>query len=80
VIGPDVPMLPKWLESPTYVPVIVALPGATPVKDTVQLPADNVQLAPTVPTPVFDEVKLTDPVGVLEVMLRSVTLTVQVID
>jgi len=62
VIGPDVPMLPKWLESPTYVPVIVALPGATPVKDTVQLPADNVQLAPTVPTPVFDEVKLTDPV------------------
>src|SRR5437899_9890772 len=32
--APEVPELPLWLESPEYVPVTVAFPGATPVTVT----------------------------------------------
>src|SRR6266571_5906648 len=59
-------------------PVTVALPTPTPVKVTEQLPEDRVQLVPIVPTAVFDDVKLTEPVGVFEVTLRSVTVAVHV--
>jgi hypothetical protein len=62
--------------------VAVAVPTATPVKLTVHLvrPAavDKVQLVPTVPTPVFDETKLTLPVGALAGTVVSATVTVQV--
>ena len=56
----------------------VALPAAEPVKVTVQLPADNVQLAALrEPAPV--DVKLTLPVGVIAVLTSvSVTVAVQV--
>ena len=54
------------------------MPAATPVKVVVQWPDDSVQLAPTVPTAVFDEVKLTVPVGVLEAVVVSVTVAVHV--
>jgi hypothetical protein len=57
--------------------VTVALPEATPVKVTEQLPAVNIQLAPTVPTAVFDDVKLTEPVGVFAAFVVSVTVAVQ---
>src|SRR2546427_12705399 len=41
-----------------YVPLTVAEPGATPVNAAVQVPdAPSVQLAATVPTAVFDDVK-----------------------
>jgi hypothetical protein len=62
------------------VPVTVAVPTATLVKVTEQLAvvADKGQLAPTVPTAVFDGVKLTEPVGVLEAVVVSVTEAVQV--
>ncbi len=56
----------------------VAVPTATPVKATVHLPDDKMQLAPTVPTVVSDDVKLTVPVGVLDAVVVSVTVTVQV--
>ncbi len=56
----------------------VALPGATPVKLTEQLPTVRAQLAPTVPTAVFDETKVTVPVAVLAAFVRSVTVAVQV--
>lgn len=56
----------------------VAVPEATPVKMTVHLPALSVQLEPTVPTAVFEEVKLTLPVGTLEAVVVSVTVAVQV--
>ena len=59
-------------------PVTVALPGATPVKATLQLPDTKVQLAATVPTAVFDDVKLTVPVGVFAGVVVSVTVAVQV--
>ncbi len=55
----------------------VAVPTATPVKVTEHLPADKVQLAPTVPTAVFDDVKLTEPVGVLAAFVVSATVAVQ---
>jgi hypothetical protein len=48
------------------------------VKVTEQLPEDNVQLAPIVPAAVFDDVKLTVPVGVLAELDVSVTVAVQV--
>jgi len=54
------------------------LPGARPVKVTEQLPETKLQLAPTVPAAGFDAVKLTVPVGVLEVEFRSVTVAVHV--
>jgi len=38
----------------------------------------RVQLAPTVPTAVFDDAKLTVPDGILDVELRSETVAVQV--
>ncbi len=56
----------------------VAVPGKTPVKVTVQLPAVKPQLAPTVPTAVLDDVKVTEPVGVLAAFVVSVTVAVQV--
>jgi len=68
------------------VPVTVAVPEAVvpAVNVTVQLAtpvvavADKVQLAPTVPTAVLDETKLTMPVGVVGVVKVSVTVAVQV--
>jgi hypothetical protein len=61
--------------------VTVAVPTATPVKVTEQLvtPAvvDKVQLAPTVPTEVFDDVNITEPVGVFAAFVVSVTVAVQ---
>jgi len=60
------------------VPVTVALPGATPVKATLQLPDTKVQLAATVPTAVFDDVKLTVPVAILAAFVVSVTVAVHV--
>ena len=54
----------------------VAVPGATPVKVTVQLPDVKRQLATTVPTAVFDDVKLTVPVGVFAGVAVSVTVAV----
>jgi hypothetical protein len=60
------------------VPVVVKLPAATPVIVTVQVPVEpSAQLAPTVPMVVSDEVKLTDPVGMLAVSVVSETVTVQ---
>ncbi len=57
----------------------VAVPAATPVKLTEQLPvADRMQLAPTVPTAVLDETKLTEPDGVFAATVVSVTVAVQV--
>lgn len=50
----------------------------TPAKETVHLPKDKVQLAPTVPTAVLDEVKLTLPPGVFAGVVVSVTVAVQV--
>jgi len=63
--------------SPPYVPVTVAVPTATPVKVTVHLPDDKVQLAPTVPTDVFEDTKLTVPLGVFDADVVSVTVAVQ---
>jgi hypothetical protein len=60
------------------VPVTVKLPPATPVTVTEQLPVKSrVQLAPTVPTVVSDEVKLTVPDGIFDGVVVSDTLTVQ---
>ena len=56
----------------------VAVPAATPVNVAVQCPDDSVQLIVTVPTAVFDEVKPTAPVGVLEAVVVSVTVAVHV--
>jgi len=60
------------------VPVTVAVPTATPVKVTEHVPEVRMQLAPTVPTAVFEEVKLAVPVGVLDGVVVSATVTVQV--
>ena len=78
VIVPEVPELPLWDESPLYVPVTVAVPGETPVNAAVQLPDTRAQLAATVPTAVFDDVKVTLPVGVLAGVVVSDTVAVQV--
>jgi len=59
-------------------PVTVAVPAATPVNVTVHIPEDRLQLAPTVPTAVFDDVKVTVPVGVLDGVVASLTVAVQV--
>ena len=56
----------------------VAVPIATPVKVVAHFPEDRVQLAPTVPTAVSEDVKLTVPVGVFEAVVVSVTVAVQV--
>jgi hypothetical protein len=59
--------------------VTVAVPAPWGVKVTEQVPVeDRLQLAPTTPTEVFDDVKLTLPVGVLEAFVVSVTVAVQV--
>jgi hypothetical protein len=60
------------------VPVTVAVPTATPVNVTVHLPDDKVQLAPTVPTEVFEDTKLTVPPGVFDAVVVSATVAVQV--
>lgn len=83
VIVPEVPVLPlcpgEGLVSPLYVPLTVAVPGATPVNMTVQLPeVVRVQLAPTVPTAVLEDVKVTVPVGVFVEVVVSVTVALQV--
>lgn len=59
-------------------PVTVAEPGETPVKDTLQLPLTRGQLAPTVPTELAEDVKVTVPVGVFAALVVSVTVAVQV--
>ena len=60
-------------------PETVAVPADTPVKATVQVPdTPRAQLAPTVPTAVFDDVKLTVPDGVFAALVVSVTVAVQV--
>jgi len=64
--------------SPPYVPVTVAVPMAVPVKVTVQLPDERLQLDPlNEPVPV--DVKVTAPDGVVpEPVSVSATVTVQV--
>ncbi len=47
------------------------------MKVTVQLPDVKEQLAPTVPTAVFDDVKVTEPVAVLAAFVVSVTVALQ---
>jgi len=59
------------------VPVTVKEPDATPVTVAVQLPPDNAQLAPTVPTAVSDEERLTLPDGVFAGFVVSATVRVQ---
>lgn len=58
------------------------MPDATPVRLTEQLVTlavvDKEQLAATVPTAVFDETKLTLPVGALAGVVVSATVAVQV--
>ncbi len=62
-----------------YVPVTVAVPGASPVNVTEQLPDTKVQLLGLrEPTVAFDTVKLTVPVGVFDGVVVSVTVAVQV--
>ena len=56
----------------------MAVPAATPVNVTVHAPEARVQLALTVPTAVFDDVKVKVPVGVLEGVVPSLTVAVQV--
>jgi hypothetical protein len=58
--------------------VTVAVPGATPVKIALQLPALKMQLAATVPTAVFDDVNVTLPVAVREAVVVSDTVAVHV--
>jgi hypothetical protein len=60
------------------VPVTEAVPRATPVNVTEQLPDTRTQLAPTVPTGVSDETKLTAPVGVFAAFVISVTVAAQI--
>ncbi len=59
-------------------PVTVAVPVATPVKATEQVPDTRVQLAATVPTAVFEDTKVTVPVGVFAGVVVSETVAVQV--
>lgn len=57
----------------------MAVPAETPVKVTEQLPVrDRVQGAPTVPTAVADETKVTVPLGILVGTVASVTVAVHV--
>ena len=56
----------------------IAEPGATAVKMTEQLPDTRLQLAPTVTTAIFDEVKLTVAVGVFAGVVVSETEAIQV--
>ena len=55
----------------------VAVPAAPAANSAVQVPADRVQLAATVPAEGFDEVKLTVPVGVFEEVVVSGTVAIQ---
>jgi hypothetical protein len=48
------------------------------VEVTEQLPDSNAQLAPTVRSGVLEETKATEPVGILEAFVVSVTVAVQV--
>jgi hypothetical protein len=56
----------------------VAVPAATPVNFAVHMPDESVQLAATVPAAVFEDVKVTVPVGMLEGVVVSVTVAVHV--
>ena len=58
--------------------MIVAVPATTAVNVTEHVPDVNVQLAPTVPTAVLDEVKLTLPPGTLCAFVVSATATAHV--
>lgn len=58
-------------------PVTVAVPVATPVKATEQVPDVRVQLAATVPTAVFEDTKVTVPVGVFAGVVVSETVAAQ---
>ena len=53
-------------------------PAATPVSVTEQVPATNAQLAPTVPTRVFVEARLSIPPGILPAVVVSATVTTHV--
>jgi hypothetical protein len=81
VIVVTVLVLPLCVESPLYEAVIDPDPILVPVKMTEQLPADD-KLQPLAlrEPPVVPAVnaKLTVPVGVFEVVLRSVTVTTTV--
>ncbi len=58
---------------------MVVLPEVRPVNVTGQLPADDkMQLAPTVPTTVLDETKLTVPDGILAAFVVSATVAVMI--
>ena len=54
------------------------MPVVTPVNVVVHLPDSRVQLGATVPIAMSDDVKLTEPVGVLEAVVVSATFAVQV--
>jgi hypothetical protein len=60
------------------VPVILVVPAAAGAKSAVHLSFDKVQLEAMVPTPGFDDVKLTVPVGVFEALVVSGTVAVQI--
>lgn len=81
VIVVTVLVLPLCVESPLYEAVIDPDPTLVPVKMTEQLPAaDKLQLLALREPPVVPAVnaKLTVPVGVFEVVLRSVAVTTTV--
>ena len=69
-------VLPPWLESPPYVPVTSALPEADGVNVTEQMPDDRVQVIGLKEPEGPVSVKLTEPVGVVELVLVSVTVAV----
>ena len=74
------PELVLWLESPLYVPAIVAVPDSDAVNVTEHEPATNVHDgALKVPVAVPVAVKLTVPVGVVGVPDVSATVAVQVV-
>ena len=56
----------------------MVVPAAAGAKSAVHLSFDKVQLEAIVPTPGFDDVKLTVPVGVFEALVVSGTVAVQV--
>jgi hypothetical protein len=58
--------------------VTAAVPTATPVKATLHIPEERMQVALTVPTAVFDDEKVTVPEGVLDPVVVSRTAAVQV--
>ena len=59
-------------------PVTVAEPATRPVNITEHEPEVRVQLAPTLPTVMFDDANVTVPVGVLEAVVVSAIEAVHV--